>query len=189
MKQLHSLIKSSIEVPLKLAFLMLVITLIQYSFVIDLGFLGIKPLSIKNLIGIIFAPLIHGSMGHFMSNAVPFIVLSSFLYLFYRKDADRILVFAYFIPSIIVWFSGRPYFHIGSSGIVYTLVFFIITAGILKFRLKYFLISLITLFFYGSLIYGVIPTERKISWEFHLSGAIVGIVTAFSVELKNKSKV
>jgi membrane associated rhomboid family serine protease len=39
---------------------------------------------------------------------------------------------------------------------------------------------------YGSVIYGVIPTDPRISWESHLGGALVGIYTAIDYSSKKK---
>jgi hypothetical protein len=38
---------------------------------------------------------------------------------------------------------------------------------------------LVVIFLYGGLIWGVLPVERGVSWESHLSGAIVGIIASF----------
>jgi membrane associated rhomboid family serine protease len=40
---------------------------------------------------------------------------------------------------------------------------------------------------YGGIFYGVLPTDPGISWESHLSGAIVGVATA--IDLRDKVKV
>ena len=39
--------------------------------------------------------------------------------------------------------------------------------------------ALIVIFLYGGLIWGVLPVEKGVSWESHLFGAIVGLVSAF----------
>ncbi|UJP64198.1 rhomboid family intramembrane serine protease [Mongoliitalea daihaiensis] len=184
MKSFLLQIKESLQVPFRLSLLMFLLLLVQLSFSIDLGFLGVKPWSIPHLVGLITAPLVHGSLVHLLANVVPFMVLATSLYFFYDKIANQVLFYAYFLPYAIVWFVGRPYFHIGSSGTVYALAFFMISLGIFRGTIKSLLISGITIFLYGSLIYGVVPTERKISWETHLAGAAVGIVTAFYMSRK-----
>lgn len=37
---------------------------------------------------------------------------------------------------------------------------------------------MLTVFLYGSMIWGIFPTDPKISWEGHLSGLAIGIVLA-----------
>lgn len=184
MKQFFYKIKESLQVPIRLSLIMLLLLLVQYSFSLDLGILGIKPLNILHLFGLFTAPLIHGSFLHYFSNVVPFLVLSTSLYFFYEKIANQVMTYSYFLPYLIVWFVGRPYYHIGSSGMVYALAFFMISIGIFRGTFKSLLLSGITIFLYGSLIYGVLPTNRKISWETHLSGAAVGFVTGFSLSRK-----
>ena len=39
-------------------------------------------------------------------------------------------------------------------------------------------ISLIIVFLYGSMIWGIFPTKEAISWEGHLSGFTAGILVA-----------
>ncbi|MGY6523318.1 MAG: rhomboid family intramembrane serine protease [Mongoliitalea sp.] len=165
---------------------MFLLLMIQLSFSVDLGFLGVKPLSLPHLLGLFTAPLVHGSFFHFLSNVVPFLILGIALYFFYSNIANQVMFYAYFIPYLIVWIVGRPYFHIGSSGMVYALAFFMIAFGIFRGTLKSLLISGITIFLYGSLIYGVLPTDRKVSWETHLAGAAVGIVAGFAMSHKKR---
>ena len=40
-------------------------------------------------------------------------------------------------------------------------------------------VSLIIVFFYGSLIWGVVPFDWKISWESHLLGGVSGTMLGF----------
>jgi membrane associated rhomboid family serine protease len=182
---IHKL-RESLQVPFRLSLLMLLLVLVQYSFQVDLGILGIRPLKIAHIFGIFTAPLIHGNFAHFIANIPPFIILGTALYYFYGRIANQVMVYAYFIPYIIVWFIGRPYFHIGSSGMVYALAFFIISIGLFRGSLKGIVLAAITIFLYGSLIYGVLPTERKISWETHLAGAVIGVVVGFAYSTKKK---
>ncbi|WP_238531608.1 rhomboid family intramembrane serine protease [Nitritalea halalkaliphila] len=64
---------------------------------------------------------------------------------------------------------------------MYGLASFLICLGFFRISIKALIISALTLFLYGSTLYGVIPTDRKISWESHLAGAAVGCVAAFRV--------
>lgn len=40
-------------------------------------------------------------------------------------------------------------------------------------------LSLVVVFLYGSMIWGVLPIQPGISWEGHLFGAIAGIILAY----------
>lgn len=178
--------RESSLVPFRFGLLVLLFFLVQEVFRIDLGFLGISPLKIQFLHGILLSPLIHGNVFHLISNLIPFLVLGTSLYFFYDKVANQVILQCYLITNLVVWFAGRSYFHIGASGLVYGLAFFMISLGVFRGTLKSILISVVTISLYGSIIYGIFPTDKKISWESHLAGTAVGIVTAFQVSRKQK---
>ncbi len=171
--------QASAIAPLRLVFLMWLFFTVEYYLKIDLGFLGIYPLSIKGLIGIITAPMVHGNFNHLLSNTIPLLALGGSLYFFYPSVAPRVFIHAYFFTNILVWVFGRPFYHVGASGIVYSLASFLIFYGFFHRNFKTVIISLIVVIVYGGLIFGVMPFNQNISWESHLMGALVGVVSAF----------
>jgi membrane associated rhomboid family serine protease len=68
--------------------------------------------------------------------------------------------------------------------LIYGLSAFLIFFGLLRRDFVSLLISIGILLTYGGIFYGVLPTDPHISWESHLSGAIVGTVTAFNLKDK-----
>ncbi|WP_234364325.1 rhomboid family intramembrane serine protease [Lunatibacter salilacus] len=175
----YNRLRESTVVPFRFSLLMLLVFFIQVLFHTDLGFLGILPNVYSGLIGVAFAPLIHGSNMHLYANIFPVIILGSSLYFFYDRVADQVFFYCYFMTNFIVWLFGRPYYHIGASGLVYGLAMFLIALGFFRGSLKSIMISVVIIIFYGGIIYGVLPTDKKISWESHLAGAVVGMMMAF----------
>lgn len=176
--------RESLIVPFRLSLLMVLVFLVEVVFRTDLGFLGIFPRTYSGLWGVMFAPLLHGSMYHLFSNLFPVIVLGTSLYFFYGKVADKVFISSYLLTNAMVWLIGRPYYHIGASGLVYGLAMFLIALGIFKRSFKSLIISVVVILMYGGLIYGILPSYHWISWESHLSGAIVGVIMASSVSGK-----
>lgn len=78
-------------------------------------------------------------------------------------------------------------YHIGASGLIYGISAFLIFFGLLRRDFLSLLISIGVMVAYGGIFYGILPTDPGISWESHLAGALVGMVTAFN--LKDKKKV
>lgn len=144
----------------------------------DFGFLGVYPREISGLIGVFVAPMIHGDAIHLASNTFPLVFLGSTLYLFYDRIASYIFMQCYIFPGILVWLFGRSSYHIGASGLIYGIAFFLISYGLFRKDFKSLFISLVIIIFYGGLIYGVLPVRSGVSWESHLMGAIVGVATA-----------
>lgn len=176
----------SLFIPLLFVFLLWFIALFQYLFEIDLSHWGIFPLSIKGLPGIFFSPLIHGNFEHLSSNSLPLLILGTMLFYFYPKSAFKVFLLLYFVTGIWVWFGARPAYHIGSSGIVYGLATFIFTCGALLKNIRLMAVSLLVVFLYGGLIWGIFPIDLRISWESHLSGFILGIILAFLYKHENR---
>lgn len=180
---MHSVVKLSILRPLRLLSLMWVFFLISFFLNIDFGYLGILPRSYFGIIGIFTGPLIHGNLQHISSNSIPVLFLGTVLYIFYPNIANRIFLQCYFFTNILVWFFGRPFFHIGASGLIYALSFFLISIGFFERKFKALIISISVLAVYGSMIYTVFDFNQAISWESHLFGALVGVTSAYSIKL------
>ncbi len=164
--------------PLRLVFLMWLIFYIQLLSGFDFGPLGILPRNVYGLIGIFMAPLIHGNINHLVSNTLPILFLGGVVFFFYPRIAVRVFFQGYFFTNALVWIFGRTHFHIGASGLVYSLAAFLVFNGFFKRDALSVVISLIVMIIYGGLIYGVFPNEPWVSWESHLMGAIVGIGSA-----------
>jgi membrane associated rhomboid family serine protease len=173
-------------VPFRLVFLMWLTFSIEFFYGYDFGFLGIKPRTFEGLIGIFTAPMIHGNYMHLISNTFPLLFLGSVLYFFYERIAGVVFFRCYFVTNILVWLiSPRPSYHIGASGLIYGLAAFLISYGFLKQEIVALIISGSILFIYGGVfLAGVLPADPRISWESHLAGALVGVVTAFNLSQK-----
>lgn len=173
--------RHSVVPPLRLAFIMWVLFAVQFYLNFDLGFLGVYPRDSFGLIGILTSPLIHGSLQHVASNTLPLILLGTTLFVFYNSIAVRVFLQCYVFTGILVWLFGRDFYHIGASGLVYGLAFFLISYGLFRKDFRSLAISIVVVAIYGGLVYGVLPTRSDVSWESHLFGALVGIGTAYTL--------
>lgn len=141
---------------------------------------GIVPRSTNGLIGIILAPFLHGGLGHIISNTLPLFFLTFALLFFYEKIAFKVWIISALAGGILVWLLARGNsVHIGASGVIFSLIGFLIASGIFQKSFKSILISIIILFLYGGAIWGVLPTQPGVSWEGHLFGFIVGVALAY----------
>lgn len=178
----------SSAIPARLVFLMWLAYTLEYLYGFNLALLGIKPRTLEGLIGIFVAPIIHGSRMHLVSNTVPLLVLGTALFFFYEKIGRTVFFRCYFFTNILVWlFSPRMSYHIGASGLIYGLASFLIFFGLLRKDFWSLLISIGVMVIYGGIFYGILPTQSEISWESHLAGSVVGIITAYN--LRNKKTV
>ena len=90
----------------------------------------------------------------------------------------------YFIPTwltgILVWLIARPSYHIGASGLVYSFAAFLFASGIIRRNINLLAISMLVIFLYGSMVWGIFPYRPDMSWESHLMGLTIGVILAIS---------
>lgn len=167
-------VKHAFFISISLIVLLWMIKLFEIEFNLDFSAWGILPLKAKGLRGIIFSPLIHGSIGHLAANTLPLFILTFSLFFFYRKSPYTIFFLIYILSGSFVWLFGREALHIGSSGIIYGLAAYLFFSGILSRNVSQLTISLIVALIYGYLIWGIFPVKPEISWESHLWGGVSG---------------
>lgn len=153
--------------------------IIDEAFGLRLGQFGLRPGSVPGLIGVLTAPLLHANFQHILSNTLPMLIsMTAILYL-YPNSALRVIPLVWIGSGVLSWLIGRPNLHIGASGLIYGLLAFVFISGILRRDLRSVSVSLLVGFLYGSMVWGVLPTRPHMSWEMHLSGALIGVMLAF----------
>ncbi|HMQ61413.1 MAG TPA: rhomboid family intramembrane serine protease [Flavilitoribacter sp.] len=163
---------------------------VQELFHLNWRIYGVLPREPIGLRGVLFMPLIHKDWGHLLANTPPLYFLSAMILFFYRKVAFRAFSLIYILTGLAVWLlanmsipflglTGERGFHIGASGLIYGMVAFVFWSGIFRRSIKAIALSLIVVFYYGSLFLGILPGQTGISWEGHLFGALAGILVAF----------
>jgi membrane associated rhomboid family serine protease len=84
----------------------------------------------------------------------------------------------YFGSGMGVWLFAREAYHIGASGLSLGMLSFVFTMGVLRWERRAIALSLLVFFLYGGMLWGVLPTAPGVSFESHLSGAVIGVVLA-----------
>lgn len=140
--------------------------------------LGVYPQTIKGLIGIVTAPLIHGSWEHLLANSLALLLLGWLSFAVYPKASWRATLLIWLGSGVGIWLFGRPSFHIGASGLSHGFLFFVFMLGVLKRDRRAVATAMIAFFMYGGMVLTILPREYGISWEAHLSGALFGLMAA-----------
>ena len=139
---------------------------------------GVFPRRFENMPGIFTMVFVHADWNHLINNVISFVILGSLLYFFYKKIASRVLIISYIFSGLILWIIGRENWHVGASGLIYSLAFFLFFSGILRKHIPLIAISLTVAFIYGSMIWHIFPWQAQdpISWEGHLAGCLIGSI-------------
>lgn len=172
-------IRLSIIIPFILISLMWIVKAVEVLFSIGFSEGGIYPLTLKGLPGIVLSPLIHADFKHLLSNSIPLFLLSTALFYFYSEISMKVLSFAWLFTGLLVWMAGRDAWHIGASGLVYSLASFLFFSGILRRYFRLVALSLLIVFLYGSMVWGIFPgIYKNVSWESHMLGFFSGLILA-----------
>lgn len=185
-KDMNKEIKSALIIP-AIIWVFFLINFILPGF--DLRVFGIQPRTIHGLIGIIASPFLHGGWGHIISNTIPMLILLPVLFIFYGNIKYKVIIFSTLLGGFLVWLMGKTGSnHIGASGMIFSLMGFLIAAGIFKFSLKTILIAVGVIIIYGgAMLQGFIPKEG-VSWTGHFFGAVAGMFFAWVYKEKIRTE-
>lgn len=139
----------------------------------------LRPHNGAGLIGILTAPLLHASLDHLASNALPLLVLGTLAGTLYPRASARALPMIWIASGLGAWLIGQPgSAHLGASGIAHGLLFLVFFLGLLRRDRQAIAAGMLAFFLYGGMLVTIFPHEIGISWESHLSGAIGGLLAA-----------
>lgn len=178
-------LRNSLWPPIVFVLLLWIVKIIETLGGFDFSDFGVYPRSLSGLIGIITAPFLHGDWEHLFSNSVPLIALGFLVIQLYRSVAMPVLLFIYVMSGVGMWLFGRPSHHIGASGLVYGLAFFLFVSGVLRKDRRSMASAAIVAVFYGGMVWGMLPGLRGISWEGHVAGALAGMAMAYRYRYVN----
>jgi membrane associated rhomboid family serine protease len=177
-KEKYKLLKL-LAFPLVITILLYAIKLYESIYHVHFTYLGVYPKSIKGLIGIITHPFVHSDWNHLLNNSVSLFFLSLAIIYFYKKIAFEIITFLWFVSGFWLWIFGRESYHIGASTLVYAFASFLFFSGVFRKNKSLAIISLLIVFLYGSMVWGIFPIKMQISFEAHLAGFLAGLAFAF----------
>lgn len=146
---------------------------------------GNHPREISGLTGILTSHFRHASWGHWLSNAIPLVMLAGTSAALLPKATKRAWLIIPLVGGILLWIFGRDAIHIGASGLVYGWFFFLVSMAFLN-RSAAAIIGLLFAFaLFGGLIW-VFEAGPGVSWEGHVSGASAGILAAWLMRKRRK---
>jgi len=172
-------LNKKIKIIVLLCLTMLAVHVVNLLLNGSLQHFGIYPREITSLPYIFSAVFIHGSWAHLLNNLFGFCIFSSLCLLrgsaFFLKSSLFIII----LTGLLVWLFARSNTHIGASGWIFGLWSLSIALAWFQRSFSNIAIALFVLIFYGGMIYGVLPTTGKVSFESHLFGALAGIICAW----------
>src|SRR5271170_5477412 len=92
---------------------------------------GIVPRSVGHLDGIVFAPFLHASFGHLLSNTVPFVILGAAIALAGARRLLLVSLIAALVSGAGTWLTAPGgTVTVGASGVVFGYATYLISRGV-----------------------------------------------------------
>jgi len=157
------------------------IQLLDWTLEVSPAIFGVRPRQWSGLPGVLLAPLMHSGFAHLIANTPPLLIAGTAMLYLYPASALRVLPAIYLGPGLAVWLFARGGVHLGASGLVYGLVSYIFSAGLIRRDRRAIAAALLVAFMYGALVWGIFPIEHGVSWETHLAAALIGVALAIAL--------
>jgi membrane associated rhomboid family serine protease len=146
----------------------------------DVAALAVSPGSLAGLLGVLGAPLLHGSIEHLAANAIALVLLGTLAGAVYPRATVLALPLLWLGSGLGAWLLGEPgSHHLGASGLTHGLMFLVLGLGLLRRDRPAVAAAMIAFFLYGGMLLTVLPHEPGVSWQSHLGGAVAGVVAAW----------
>jgi membrane associated rhomboid family serine protease len=148
----------------------------------DLDQYGVQPRESDGLLGILFAPLLHGGWDHLSANTIPALVLAFLVLVSGIARGLLVTAIIWLVGGIGVWLvAPSNTVHLGASVLIFGWLVYLMVRGIFTRRAGEIILGMVLFFMYGGLLLGVLPGQPGISWQGHLFGAIGGALAAWLV--------
>lgn len=165
---------------LSLAAVLLLLVIHSLQGAVDLRGWMVQPWSAAGLLGILGAPLLHGSFEHLAANAISLLMLGTLAGGMYPRATLRALPLMWVGSGAGAWLLGDAgSYHLGASGITHGLMFLVFILGLLRRDRPAIAAAMIAFFLYGGMLLTIFPREIGVSWQAHMGGALGGVLAAF----------
>jgi membrane associated rhomboid family serine protease len=178
------------RVPCVIALVLCGVELVNTFLHHRLNVFGITPRTPFGLIGIVCMPLLHGGWAHVLGNSLALVLFGSTMMLMRpRGEMLFVSVLTALGSGLFVWcIASTGSHHVGFSGVLFGYFGYLVSVGAFERRVGTILLSLSFGLVYGAMVFGVLPGQPGVSWEGHLGGFLSGILAAFAVGRRGKSR-
>ncbi|OEJ60203.1 rhomboid family intramembrane serine protease [Streptomyces agglomeratus] len=141
---------------------------------------GLSPREVGELRDVLPMSFLHHGFDHLASNTVPLLILGFLAALGGIRRFAGVILTIMLVGGLGVWLTAPEYsVTAGASVVVFGLLGYLLVRGFVDRSTRDIVIGLLVAVFYGSLLWGVLPTNTAVSWQGHLFGLIGGVLAAF----------
>jgi membrane associated rhomboid family serine protease len=140
---------------------------------------GLKPREFDGLWGVVTAPFLHSSYGHLLSNTVPVVLIGWVVLLAGLDIWATVSALVVVGGGLLTWLVGPgDTVIVGASGLVFGWLGYLLARAYFSRRLKWIVVAVLVLIFFGTLLFGLLPSiNSDVSWQAHVCGFVAGVGT------------
>ncbi len=143
---------------------------------------GISPRDPAELPDIVTAPFLHAGFEHLAANTMPMLVLG---FLAALRGLGRFLAASAIVvvtSGLAVWLLAPPAtVTVGASGLIFGYFSYVVLRGFLDGNAVDIAVGIVVALLYGSILWGVLPTQSDVSWQAHLFGLVGGVIASWAL--------
>ncbi len=184
LNQLIHLLQQQFHVVIYFLLLIWVVHIINFTLGYRLNIFGIYPRSLPGLLGIAFAPFLHGNFNHLFFNSIALLPLAALVLLNGLLVFITVSIVIIIFSGAAVWLVGRKAIHIGASSLIMGYWSFLLILVFKEPSILTIILAFVSLYYFGGLFLYIIPSNKSNeSWEGHLFGFIAGIIAIYSLPM------
>ncbi len=142
-----------------------------------LKLLGIYPRKLFGLVGIAFSPLLHDDFNHLFFNSIPLVIFMSLVMISGYPVFYCITLIIIVGSGLLVWLFGRRAIHIGASSLIMGYLGYLLTLAYYQPSAMTVLIGIVCAYYFGGMLFSILPGKKAMSWEGHLFGLVAGVAS------------
>ncbi len=139
---------------------------------------GLEPRALRGLDGVLAAPFLHANFGHLLSNTAGLAILGALICLQSRRAFWRVTALIALVGGSATWLLAGSGLHVGASGLVFGYFGYLVMRGWVERTPAAVVVALLVAITYSGLLYGILPSQKGISWGGHLYGFLARMLAA-----------
>lgn len=138
---------------------------------------GLEPRDAGGLWGIVTMPFLHSSYSHLLSNTLPLVLIGWVLLLSGLRTWLTVTGIAVVGGGILTWLvAPGDSVIVGASGMIFGWLGYLLARAYFSRKFKWIMVAALVLLFFGTLLFGLLPTvSTGVSWQAHLCGFVAGV--------------
>jgi membrane associated rhomboid family serine protease len=150
---------------------------------------GLRPREVEGLWGIGTQPFLHASWWHLLSNTPAFLLIGWAVLRSGWQMFTIVTLSIVVIGGAATWLLGpSDTVIVGASGLVFGWLGYLLARAWFARRLVWIIEAFVVLFFFGTLLYGLVPSvHSQVSWQAHACGFAAGVLTGAVLHPRRRS--